>query len=94
MGCEDCPLQAAYAQYVIEKDIQPEQVNYKEIFASLTILDGRRLAMMVLNTDIGRSYAIDATNCPGPRQSRVLLGLGRKACSAPTGYSKQHRQII
>ena len=92
MSCEDCPLQAAYAQYTIERDIQPDDVSYKEIFSGLTAVDAKSLEMMTENSDIGRSYAIDGSNCPGPR--KTLFGLGKKACQARLGLAVEDRQII
>ncbi len=92
MRCEDCPLQVAFAQYAIERDIQPNNVNYEAIFSGLAVADGKRLEAMTAKADVDGHYAIDSRNCQGPR--KTFRGLGRKACSGGLTFTTDERQII
>jgi hypothetical protein len=92
MKCEDCPVQAAYAQYVIEQDIQPGDVAYDEIFSPLTLSDQKLVGAMTAKSEEDRR-SLNVTDCPGgPR--KTCLGLGRKACMANLSFFTDENPIV
>ena len=84
MNCEDCPVQHAYAQYVVNSNIFLRDGKEFELARELSRADRGIFKSMISEPAYRDPFApdlrlvLEEDGCPGP--AKAMFGLGKLSC--------------